>query len=207
MKIKLLLAALLLPLALGAQQVDTTMYYDQIPELVFTGKATKEKYLLRKGVAVLAGQALGGFIYQDGKLSSMEFGSTASTGKPFRVQEISFTVVSNGIPGCKGRIGIYRLEKETKIYRNVLRKPLLVDIPVRESANEIVIRPEETIDLEPGRYFIAFSIERYSPDISEDTPGLYFKFYHHDGYYREPPAVKLKYLPVSIGIRVKGLSI
>ena len=88
--------------------------------------------LLRKGVAVLAGQALGGFIYQDGKLSSMEFGTTASTGKPFRVQE---------------------------------------------SANEIVIRPEETIDLEPGRYFIAFSIERYSPDISEsESKGSVYDF-------------------------------
>ncbi|MBQ9889528.1 MAG: hypothetical protein IJM41_09840, partial [Bacteroidales bacterium] len=98
-----------------------------------------------------------------------------------------------------------------------LHKPIYFDVAVSNDPQDFDIQPEETLLLEPGRYFIAFQIvgcdnealqafhakkqeERKFWEMSMD-----FNIYLKSSYVREVALGKMEHLPVNIGVAVKGL--
>ncbi|MBR5176636.1 MAG: hypothetical protein IKW89_12010 [Bacteroidales bacterium] len=187
----------------------------ELPPAVFIGGDTKEKYLLRAGKRI-PGTSLG-FYHHDGMLEGRELGSVARARKPFMVKDILFSIQSNYIPGCVASINIYRIEGKSEEFVNILHKPIYVSIPESDSRQKFDIRPDETILLEPGRYFIAFQIVSVDEDVVrkyKETPvsertatalHLYTAAYFKGSYERSVALGKLNSLPVNIGIVVKGL--
>ena len=187
----------------------------ELPPAVYIGGDTKEKYLLRPGTRFRIAQ--GGFDARDGIDKGKELGSVAKARKPFLIKDILFTITSNRIPGCVVSINIYRIEGESKEFINILHKPIYADVAVSDGRQDFDIQPEESILLEPGDYFISFSLvdcdmdafrryqetpesERNPMDMQLNT-NIYFK----SSYFRESSLAKLEYLPINIGISVKGL--
>jgi hypothetical protein len=187
----------------------------ELPPAVFIGGDTKEKYLLRPGTRFLG--AVGGFDARNGIKKGMEVGSIAKTRKPFLVKDIMFSVLSNHIPGCVVSINIYRIEGEPEEFINILHKPVYTDIPLSDDRQDFDIQPEESILLEPGSYFISFSlvdcdmdaVRRYNETPESERSAtemqLYTGIYFKSSYYRESSLAELKYIPINIGIVVKGL--
>ena len=161
--------------------------------------------------------AQGGFNARDGIDKGKEVGSVAKARKPFLIKDILFTVTSNRIPGCVISINIYRIEGEPKEFINILHKPIYADVAVSDGRQDFDIRPDESILLEPGSYFVSFSLVDCDMDAvrrfqetpeSERNPTdmeLYTNIYFKSSYYRESSLAGLEYIPVNIGISVKGL--
>ena len=187
----------------------------ELTPAVFIGGDTKEKYLLRRGKRT-PGTSLG-FYHPDGIVEGRELGSVARVRKPFMVKDILFSIQSNYIPGCVASINIYRIEGKPEEFVNILHKPIYVSIPESDSRQNFDIRPDETILLEPGRYFIAFQIVSVDEDavrkyketpVSERTATafhLYTAAYFKGSYQRSVALGELKSFPVNIGMVVKGL--
>ena len=147
----------------------------------------------------------------------MELGSVANARKPFLVKDILFTVNSNHIPGCVVEFNIYRIEGEPESFVNILHKPVYVSVALSDEVQEFDVRPEDTILLEPGRYFVAFAIVDCDMDAvrklletpkSERDPlamHLYTSLYFKSSYLRSTALGELKHFPVNIGISVQGL--
>ncbi len=203
------------PVSGPADDVIIVLKDSELPPAVFIGGNTKEKYLLRPGTRFPGAE--GGFDARDGIDKGKEVGSVAKARKPFLIKDILFTITSNRIPGCVVSINIYRIEGEPKEFINILHKPIYADVAVSDSRQDFDIRPEESILLEPGSYFISFSlvdcdmdaVRRYqeTPE-SERTPTdmqLYTNIYFNSSYYRESSLAELNYIPINIGISVKGL--
>lgn len=190
----------------------------ELPPAVFIGGDTKEKYLLRAGTKIPGGG--GSFEIQgpqEGIDKGKELGSVATTRKPFLVKDILFSILYNYIPGCVVSINIYRIEGEPEQFINILHKPIYVNVALTGENQDFDIQPDETILLEPGRYFIAFALVDYDMDAFHEyqkkplserdlkemsllTP-LYFK----SSYQRSAVLGELKHFPFNIGISIKGL--
>lgn len=149
--------------------------------------------------------------------SGREIGSVAQAKKPFLIKDILLTVHSNHIPDCVASINIYRIEGKKESFVNVLHKPIYFDVAVSNEPQDFDIQPEETLLLEPGKYFIAFQIvgcdkealqaflakpeeERKFWEMSID-----FNIFLKNSYIREAALGEMKPLPVNIGVVVKGL--
>ena len=187
----------------------------ELPPAVFIGGETKEKYLLRPGTRFVGAQ--GGFDARDGIDKGKEVGSVAKARKPFLIKDILFTIMGNRIPGCVVSINIYRIEGEPKEFINILHRPSYADVAVSDGRQDFDIRPEESILLEPGSYYISFSLVDCDMDAVrrfQETPEserhptdmqLYTNIYFKSSYYRESSLATLEYIPVNIGVAVKGL--
>ena len=187
----------------------------ELPPAVFIGGETKEKYLLRPGTRFVGAQ--GGFDARDGIDKGKEVGSVAKARKPFLIKDILFTIMGNRIPGCVVSINIYRIEGEPKEFINILHRPIYADVAVSDGRQDFDIRPEESILLEPGSYYISFSLVDCDMDAVrrfQETPEserhptdmqLYTNIYFKSSYYRESSLATLEYIPVNIGVAVKGL--
>ena len=189
---------------------------NELPPAVFIGGNTKEKYLLRPGTKIFGNGGVLVFEPKPGNTKGVEIGSVAKTQKPFLVQDIRFGIWENSIPDCVVSVNIYRIEGEED-FVNMLQKPIYVNVAESEKPQEFHLQPEETILLEPGRYFISFQIvdcnekalEAYlqTPESERDwsrmrlSTILYFK----SSYTRKAALGKMEYCPVNIGISVKGL--
>jgi hypothetical protein len=198
-----------------ADDVVIVLQENELPPAVFIGGNAKEKYLLRPGTKVFGNGGVLVFEPKAGSTKGVEIGSVAQTNKPFLVQDIQFGILQNSIPDCVVSVNIYRIESE--VFVNVLQKPIYVDIAESQQPQEFHIQPEETILLEPGRYFISFQIvdcnekalEEYLqfPESERDwsrmrlSTILYFK----SSYTRKAALGKMEYCPVNIGMVVKGL--
>ena len=133
------------------------------------------------------------------------------------IKDIQFTIKDNHIPGCVVAINIYRIEGEPEQFINILHKPIYVDVAMTNEVQDFDIRPDETILLEPGRYFIAFTIVDYDMEasleyqkrpLSERDPWemhLYTFLYLKSSYLRSVALGDLKHFPFNIGISIKGL--
>ena len=193
------------------------LHEQELPPAVFIGGDTKEKYLLRSGKKVLGGSALACFSLQSGHTMGKELGAVAQARKPFLVKDILLSVHGNHVPGCVASINIYRIEGKKESFVNVLHKPIYFDVAVSDKPQDFDIQPEETLLLEPGRYFIAFQIvgcdekamqdflakpeqERQFWEMTTD-----FLLYYKGSYLREAALGEMKHYPVNIGIAVKGL--
>ena len=187
----------------------------ELPPAVFIGGNTKEKYLLRPGTKFPG--AAGGIDARDGIRKGMELGSIAKARKPFLIKDILFSVSNNNIPGCVVSINIYRIEGEPEGFINILHKPIYVDVAFSGGRQDFDIQPEESIMLEPGSYFVSFSlvdcdmdaVRRYqeTPESERDPLGmhLYTDIYFKSSYYRESSLAEFQHIPVNIGIAIKGL--
>ena len=187
----------------------------ELAPAVFIGGDTKEKYLLRSGTRFIGAE--GGFDAREGINKGIEMGSVAKVRKPFLIKDILFSIASNHIPGCVVSINIYRIEGEPEEFVNILHKPIYADVALSGERQDFDIQPEDSILLEPGRYYISFSVvdcdmdavRRYqeTPE-SERTPTgmhLYTYIYFKSSYHRDVALGKLTALPINIGISVKGL--
>ena len=207
----------LYPVSGPADDVVIVLHQEELEPAVFTGGNTREKYLIRRGMNLGGKLAAIDFYRPEADSKGMEFGSIADTRKPFLVRDIQFSITSNHIPGCVAAINIYRIEGEPETFTNILHKPIYVNIPQSDTEQGFDVRPEESILLEPGRYFFAFQIvstdaeavRKYqeTPESERDPMAMHMltRVYLKSSYHRTAAMAELKHLPVNIGISVKGL--
>lgn len=192
------------------------LHEQELPPAVSIGGNTKEKYLLRSGKNLLKNMGVISLSLEDGNFKGKEVGSVAQTKKPFLVQDISLTVHDNRIPDCVASINIYRIEGPEESFVNVLHKPIYFDVAVSDVPRKYDLHPEETLLLEPGRYFIAFQIVGcdeaalqafLAKPMEEQIHEMYINFYIYlkSSYLRKSALGEMKHYPVNIGISVKGL--
>jgi len=205
------------PVTGAADDVVIVLHEQELPPAVLIGGDTKEKYLLRPGTKVLGNKGIISFSLQNGRSEGRELGSVAQVRKPFLVQDILLSVHSNHIPGCVASVNIYRIEGKNESFVNVLRKPIYFEVAVSDDPQPFDIQPEETLLLEPGKYFIAFHIVGYDEQAlaafldkpEEDRKfwemSMDFIIHFKSSYVREVALGEMKSLPVNIGIAVKGL--
>lgn len=200
-----------------ADDVVIVLQENELAPAIFTGGNTKEKYLLRPGKKVFGNGGVLVFEPKSGSTKGVEIGSVATAKKPFLVQDIQFGIWQNSIPDCVVSVNIYRIEGKNEEFVNVLKKPIYVNVAESEKPQEFHIRAEETILLEPGKYFVSFQIvdcnekalEEYLqiPESERDwsqmrlSTLLYFK----SSYTRKTALGKMEHCPVNIGMVVKGL--
>ncbi len=199
------------------EDVIIVLHEQELPPAVFIGGDAKEKYLLRPGMNVLKKMGVVSTALRSEHPSGRELGSVAHAKKPFLVKDIQLTVLDNHIPGCVASINVYRIEGKRESFVNVLHKPIYFDVAVSDDPHRYDLQPEETLLLEPGKYFIAFQIvgcdqeaiqaflakpqeERELREMTMDFP-IFLK----SSYLREAALGEMQYLPVNIGVSVKGL--
>ena len=205
------------PVTGSTDDVVIVLQEQELPPAVFIGGNTKEKYLLRPGANVLKNMGIITTSLRSEHPSGRELGSVARAKKPFLVKDIELTVRSNHIPGCIASINIYRIEGKNESFVNVLHRPIYFDVAVSNDPQHFDIQPEETILLEPGRYFIAFQIVGYDEQALQAflakqeeqrefwEMSMDFNIYLKSSYLREVALGEMKHLPVNIGVAIKGL--
>ncbi len=205
------------PVTGPADDVVIVLHEQELPPAIFIGGDTKEKYLLKPGTGLLKSVGIITTSIRSGHPSGREIGSVAQTKKPFLVKNILLTVRSNHIPGCVASINIYRIEGKKESFVNVLHKPIYFDVAVSNDPQDYDIRPEETLLLEPGKYFIAFQIvgcnnealQAFLAKTQEEQEfwemSIDFNIYLKSSYVREVAMGEMEHLPVNIGVAVKGL--
>ena len=205
------------PVTGPADDVVIVLHEQELTPAVFIGGDTKEKYLLKPGTGFLKNMGIITTSLRSGCPSGREIGSVAQAKKPFLVKDILLTVRSNHIPGCVASIHVYRIEGKRESFVNVLHRPIYFDVPVSDEPQDFDIRPEETLLLEPGKYFIAFQIVGYDDEALQtflakpDEEKKYwemtmdFNIFLKSSYVREVALGDMEHLPVNIGVAVKGL--
>ena len=205
------------PVTGPADDVVIVLHEQELPPAIFIGGDTKEKYLLKPGTGLLKSVGTITTSMRSGHPSGREIGSVAQTKKPFLVKNILLTVRSNHIPGCVASINIYRIEGKKESFVNVLHKPIYFDVAVSNDPQDYDIWPEETLLLEPGKYFIAFQIvgcnnealQAFLAKTQEEQEfwemSIDFNIYLKSSYVREVAMGEMEHLPVNIGVAVKGL--
>lgn len=205
------------PVTGPADDVVIVLHEQELPPAIFIGGDTKEKYLLKPGTGLLKSVGTITTSMRSGHPSGREIGSVAQTKKPFLVKNILLTVRSNHIPGCVASINIYRIEGKKESFVNVLHKPIYFDVAVSNDPQDYDIRPEETLLLEPGKYFIAFQIvgcnnealQAFLAKTQEEQEfwemSIDFNIYLKSSYVREVAMGEMEHLPVNIGVAVMGL--
>lgn len=205
------------PVGGPADDVVIVLHEQELPPAVFIGGDTKEMFLLKPGTNVLKNKGVISTALRSEHLSGREIGSVAQAKKPFLVKDILLTVHSNHIPDCVASINIYRIEGKKESFVNVLHKPIYFDVAVSNEPQDFDIQPEETLLLEPGKYFIAFQIvgcdkEALQTFLSKPEEerkfwemSIDFNIFLKNSYIREAALGEIKPLPVNIGVAVKGL--
>ena len=205
------------PVTGAADDVVIVLQEQELPPAVFIDGKTKEKYLLKPGTKVLKNVGIISLALRNEHPTGREIGSVAKTKKPFLVKDIFLSVHSNHIPSCVASVNIYRVEGKNKSFVNVLHKPIYFDVAVSNEPQHFHLEPEETLLLEPGKYFISFQIvdcdqealqdflarpqeEQHSWEMTMDF-GIYLK----SSFVREAALGEMIYSPVNIGVAVKGL--
>ena len=204
------------PVSGAADDVVIVMKEQELQPAVFIGGKTKKKYLVSPGVKI-SEHLGGGDFYMPGGGKGTELGTIARAKKPFLIKNIQFTILNNYIPGCVASINVYRIEDDPETFVNILHKPIYFNIVESETPQYYDIQPEESVLLEPGKYFVSFQIVASDDEAVQkilETPEdernpralhmatlLYFK----NSYERFTTLGKMMYIPVNIGIAVKGL--
>ena len=201
----------------ASDDVTIVLHEQELQPAVFIGGNTKEKYLVRPGSNLLKNIGVVSFAFRSENPLGRELGSVANAKKPFLVKDILLSVHSNHIPGCVASVNIYRIEGDKENFVNVLHKPIYFEVAVSNDPRSFDIQPEETILLDPGRYFISFQIVGYDEQAFNEYLAkpeeerkswemtMDFRIYLKSSYLREVALGKMDHLPINIGIAVKGL--
>lgn len=205
------------PVTGPADDVVIVLQEQELPPAVFIGGNTKEKYLLKPGKKVLGNMGIISLALRNENPSGKELGSVAQAKKPFLVKDISLSIHSNHIPNCIASVNIYRIEGNEESFVNVLHKPIYFDVAVSNKPQQFHLEPEETLLLEPGKYFISFQVvdcdrqalqEFLARPKEEQTYWeltMDFDIHLKSSYLREATLGEMKHAPVNIGVAVKGL--
>ena len=200
-----------------ADKVVIVLHEQELPPAVFIGGNTKEKYLVHPGLKI--NEKIGGadFYRPGGGGKGSELGCMAKVKKPFLIRDIRFTILDNHIPGCVASINVYSIEEDSEAFVNVLHKPMYINIVESDTPRNYAIQPEESILLEPGKYFVAIQIVATddvavrnileTPESERDPRALHMStaLYFKSSYERYSAMGKMIKIPVNIGIAVKGL--
>ncbi len=201
----------------ASNDVTIVLHEQELQPAVFIGGNTKEKYLVHPGARLLGNGGIISIALREGRSEGREVGTVAQTKKPFLVKDILLSVHSNHIPGCVAAINIYRIEGKSESFVNVLHKPIYFNVAVSNEPQDFDIQPEETILLEPGRFFITFQIVGFDEDALQAFLAkpkeeqqfwemtMDFVIHFKSSYLREVALGEMRHLPINIGIAVKGL--
>jgi len=193
-----------LPASDYAENLTIALSNQQLAPAIAHSGRVRERYLLKRGVSFLDGQALGVFTPAEGTDQSGELGSAVNVKHPFRIEEISLPTVSNSIAGCVLSFSIYRVSDHDSVFENILTRPIYAKIPVSSTEQTVTVHPGEDIVLEPGRYFFGLQVVDYDRTAFKEHDGLACKIYLQTSYYRETPVAKPVRTPVNVGLTVKG---
>ena len=205
------------PVTGPAEDVIIVLKEQELPPAVFIGGNTKEKYLLKPGAKVLGNMGVISLALRDEHPSGKEIGSVAQARKPFLVKDISLSIHSNHIPDCVASVNVYRIEDKQESFVNVLHKPLYFHVAVSNQPQLFHLEPEETLLLEPGKYFISFQIvdcdqqalQAFLAKPQEEQEfwemTMDFDIHLKSSYLRETALGEMKHTPVNIGVAVKGV--
>lgn len=199
---------------IGGYLLDSEDSFEELDAAVVTDAKRKDKNLDRKGMrfpgrAMMIPESVG-----------KEIGSIVEVKVPFLVKSICFTVDENRMEGCKASIRIYRITDEGNL-DNIVTMPISQDIPKAEKKTTFSIVPQESIELEPGEYYISFALTEISETIADKwanaktwdakeryvnqlEDSMFFPVYVKSSYSREnsdSPLTKWKY---NIGLTVIG---
>ena len=189
--------------------------FEELDAAVVTDAKRKDKNLDGKGM-----RFPGGAMMMIPESVGKEIGSIVEVKNPFLVQSICFTVNENRMEGCKARSRIYRITDEGNL-DNIVTMPISQDIPKAEKKTTFSIVPQESIELEPGEYYISFALTEISETIADKwanskawdakeryanqlEDSMFFPVYVKSSYSREnsdSPLTKWKY---NIGMTVIG---
>ena len=199
---------------IGGYLLDSEDSFEELDAAVVTDAKRKDKNLDRKGMrfpgrAMMIPESVG-----------KEIGSIVEVKVPFLVKSICFTVDENRMEGCKASIRLYRITDEGNL-DNIVTMPISQDIPKAEKKTTFSIVPQESIELEPGEYYISFALTEISETIADKWANskawdakeryvnqledcMFFPVYVKSSYSRstaEQPLEKWKY---NIGMTVRG---
>ena len=203
------------PQIIGGYLLDGKDSFEELDAAVVTYAKRKDKNLDGKGMR-LPGVAMMMIPESVGK----EIGSIVEVKDPFLVKSICFTVDENRMEGCKASIRIYRITEDGD-HANIVTMPISQDIPKAEKKTTFSIVPQESIELEPGEYYISFALTEISETIADKwanskawdakeryanqlEDSMFFPVYVKSSYSREnsySPLTKWKY---NIGMTVIG---
>ena len=183
------------PQIIGGYLLDGKDSFEELDAAVLTESDSKEKTLDGKGMRLP-----GGYIFMTPENVGEEIGSIVNTRHPFLVRTISFTVNKNSISGCKACVRIYRVNDENDL-QNTLTLPIYQKIPETDEKTTFNIAPEEDIVLDPGEYYISFSLTE--ADDNENGV-IHFPLFVKGSYCRETADSPLNRMDFNIGIAIMG---
>ena len=200
---------------IGGYLLDGEDSFEELDAAVVTDAKRRDKNLDGKGM-----RFPGGAMMMIPESVGKEIGSIVEVKDPFLVKSICFTVDENRMEGCKASIRIYRITEDGDL-ANIVTMPISQDIPKAEKKTTFSIVPQESIELEPGEYYISFALTEISETIADKwanakawdakeryanqlEDSMFFPVYVKSSYSREnsdSPLTKWKY---NIGMTVIG---
>ena len=200
---------------IGGYLLDGEDSFEELDAAVVTDAERKDKNLEGKGM-----RFPGGAMMMIPESVGKKIGSIVEVKNPFLVKSICFTVDENRMEGCKASIRIYRITEDGDL-ANIITMPISQDIPKTEKKTTFSIVPQESIELEPGEYYISFALTEISETIADKwanvkawdaqeryanqlEDSMFFPVYVKSSYSREnsdSPLTKWKY---NIGMTVIG---
>ena len=200
---------------IGGYLLDGEDSFEELDAAVVTDAKRKDKNLDGKGM-----RFPGGAMMMIPESVGKEIGSIVVVKDPFLVKSICFTVDENRMEGCKASIRIYRITEDGDL-ANIVTMPISQDIPKAEKKKTFSIVPQESIEFEPGEYYISFALTEISETIADKWANaktwdakeryvnqledcMFFPVYVKSSYSREnsdSPLTKWKY---NIGMSVIG---
>ena len=204
------------PQIIGGYLLDGKDSFEELEAAILTESKSKEKNLGGKGM-----KFPGGRIFMTPESVGKEIGSVVKARHPFLVKTICFTVEENRMEGCKASLRIYRMDSEDNLM-NIVTMPIYQDIPKATEQTTFSIAPEESIVLDPGNYYISFSLTEIGKEIMDrwsesDTwsdeqrfsmyrqDRIFFPVYVKTSYTRSTPDQPITIGGVNIGIEVTGI--
>lgn len=171
------------------------------PAIVVDGNVKIKKLVgsgsrIAGGIGIISAESIG-----------KEIGSVITVKRDFKINSIDFTILKNSLENCKGDLRIYSISPEDNL-DCILQMPIIQSIPISEEKSRYNIIPQEEIQLQPGRYYISFSINEIDTNINgKDTTGkeIVFPLYMKKSFVRKSNSSKLEKIGFNIGITLKGI--
>lgn len=187
---------------IGGYLLDGKDSFEELEAAVLDGSKRKEKKLDDRGMRIP-----GGVVAMSPESIGKELGSVVHVSKPFLIRSISFTVVENRMGDCKASIRIYRMHDESDL-ENIVNMPIQQNIPVASGKAVFNVVPEEGIVLDPGDYYVSFSLsetdDRLMTMPADSSSKIYFPLYLKTSYSRKSADEPLVRLEANIGMSVLG---